>query len=138
MVIPRDSLIMIDTEDWVLPYGSVIRNAELLLHPISIDTSDVSIINSYPVSGALFPSDFQSYLSDPFTYNINYGASSVIANDISFNHRLGSNDFFKNNNSLHVFNLQSSSLNNPFKTISFHSKNSTEFYPKLRILYVTP
>ena len=49
---------MIDTEDWVLPYGSLIRNAELLLHPISIDTSDVSIINSYPVSGALFPSDF--------------------------------------------------------------------------------
>ena len=132
------SLLIIDTEDWVLPHGSVIRNAELLLHPISIDTSDASIINSYPVSGALFPSDFQSYLSDPFTYNINYGVSSVIASDIKFNHRLGSNDFFKNNNSLHVFNLQSSSLNNPFKTISFHSKNSTEFYPKLRILYVTP
>ncbi len=132
------SLLKVDMKDWNLPKGSVIRNAELILFPLNSDSSSTFIVNSYPIETDFIPKSFNSYTNDPFDYNLNFGTSNILSDKLKFNHRLGINDFFNNNKSVHVFNLQSSSLNDPFKTVFFYDDKNVEFYPRLRILYVSP
>lgn len=132
------SLLTIDMKDWKLPKSSVIRKAELLLFPLNSDSTNTFIVNSYPTETNFIPKSFTSYTSDPFIYNLDFGTSTILTEKVKFNHRLGINGFFNDNESIHVFNLQSSSLNDPFKTVSFYDDKNVEFYPRLRILYVNP
>ena len=133
------SLFAIDTKEWQLPKGSVIRKAELLLSSVDNDSSNSSIINSYPLKGDLFPSKFSFFENDPFDLDIPNGSSSALNNNkLKLNHRLGSTNFFKTNKSLHIFNIQPNITNDPFTTINFHNSNHIELFPKFRIIYVIP
>ncbi len=133
------SLITVDTKDWQLPKGSVIRKAELMLSSINNDSSNSLIINSYPLKGDLFPKKFSFFENDPFDLDIPNGSSSILNNnELKLNHRLGSTNFFKTNKSLHIFNIQPNITNDPFSTINFHNSNHIELFPKFRIIYVIP
>ena len=126
------SLFTIDTKEWQLPKGSVIRKAELLLSSVDNDSSNSSIINSYPLKGDLLPKKF-SFLDIP-----NGSSSAMNNNKLKLNHRLGSTNFFNTNKSLHIFNIQPNITNDPFTTINFHNSNHIELFPKFRIIYVIP
>ena len=133
------SLFAIDTKEWQLPKGSVIRKAELLLSSVDNDSSNSSIINSYPLKGDLFPKKFSFFENDPFDLDIPNGSSSAMNNNqLKLNHRLGSTNFFNTNKSLHIFNIQPNITNDPFTTINFHNSNHIELFPKFRIIYVIP
>jgi len=133
------SLIMIDTKEWKLPKGSIIRKSELVLFSLNNDTSNSIIINSYPLNDNDFPEQYTFYENEPFDYQLNSLSSSTLKNnELKFNHRIGSNNFFENNKSIQVFNIQPSVTNDPFTTINFYNSNHIEFFPKLRITYVVP
>ena len=133
------SLIMVDTKEWQLPKGSIIRKSELVLFSLDNDTSNSIIINSYPLNDSKFPDQFTFYENEPFDYELSSVSSSTLKNnELKFNHRIGSNNFFEKNKSIQVFNIQPSVTNNPFTTINFYNSNHIEFFPKLRITYVIP
>ena len=75
------SLFAIDTKEWQLPKGSVIRKAELLLSSVDNDSSNSSIINSYPLKGDLLPKKFSFFENDPFDLDIPNGSSSAMNNN---------------------------------------------------------
>jgi hypothetical protein len=133
------SLITVDTKLWNIPDGSVFRKAELIFNTINQDSSDSDIINSYLLTDLQYPDVFTRFDEEDFTYDITNGSSAVINNNaLKFNHRSALEKALSNKKSLHTFNIQPNVDVDPFKTIRFHSVESSQFYPKLRITYVLP
>jgi hypothetical protein len=133
------SLITVDTKLWNIPDGSVFRKAELIFNTINQDSSDSDIINSYLLTDLQYPNVFTRFDEEDFTYDITNGSSAVINNNaLKFNHRSALEKALSNKKSLHTFNIQPNVDVDPFKTIRFHSLESSQFYPKLRITYVLP
>ena len=133
------SLITVDTKSWQLPKGSIFRKAELVLNSIEQDSSNSVIVNSYLIADPNLPKGFKKYEKENFIYDLSNGSTAILSSGmLKLNHRSALTKSLSESNSIHNFNLQPNIDVDPFKTLQFFNNENVEFYPKLRITYVTP
>ena len=133
------SLVLVDMEGWALPNRSVIKSAQLILNRVQTDTINGFSVNSYPLTINGVYSAFRSYDVDPYNVDIGLMASSSIVNNIlKINHRKVSTEIGRAGRKNYGFKLQSNTNNDPFEIINFHSLLSGDYYPVMRVLYVSP
>ena len=64
--------------------------------------------------------------------------SNTINGELKINHRSTLREISKGSRINHGFKIESSPVNNIFKSTSFHNLNSKDLFPVMRVIYAIP
>jgi len=133
------SLVKVDMGEWVLPSKGIISSAELIYTRSQSDTLTGYAVSSFPITGTGDYSIFKTYDSDPYTNDTEFGvSSSVVENILKINYRKISTEIGRGKKVNYGFKIIPGMNNDPFTTVLFHSLNSDDSYPIMRVIYVHP
>ena len=139
MAMGLKSIVLVDMGGWVLPPKSVVSSAELIFQRAQSDTLKNYNIISHPIINEGAFQSFSSFAEDPYKEEHNfYTASPVVNNILKINHRKAATEIGRAKLTNYGFKLQTSISNDPFTTVLFHSLNSSDSYPVMRVIYVLP
>lgn len=129
----------LDLGDLDLPLEAIVKSANLVLFPKSVDSIANSVIITYPLNQPADISSFNSFDQDPLELNINYFVTTEPKAD---RFEIQERSFFQGlaheKVSNYGFKLSPSINNNPFETIYFHGVDSDSLYPMVKVEYVVP
>ena len=115
------------------------KKAELILNNVDLDSSSTFTIDSYPIESTGDYDVFNEYNDDPYGVNFTFMTTSNTVNgEVKLNHRSALREISKGSRVNYGFKVESSPVNNLFKSTSFHSLNSKDLFPVMRIIYAIP
>ena len=82
---------------------------------------------------------FNDYNDDPYGVDFTFMITSNTVNgEVRLNHRSALREISKGSRINYGFKVESSPVNNLFKSTSFHSLNSKDLFPVMRVIYAIP
>lgn len=133
------SLVYVELDDFRLPDRGILKKAELILNNVDLDSSSTFTIDSYPIESTGNYDVFNEYNDDPYGVNFTFMTTSNTVNgEVKLNHRSALREISKGSRVNYGFKVESSPVNNLFKSTSFHSLNSKDLFPVMRVIYAIP